>query len=319
MSHRIDVHNHYMGEVVFDFFAPFVPKGFPMTKWTPEAAIEFMDRHDISTQILSLPFALMADPSDFGPTNLIRDLNEAYAGLIRDYPGRFGAFASLPFGSTDNSLAEVAYALDELKLDGVVLTSNVGGNYFGQPFYEPILAELADREVPVFVHPNVCPNYGAVGFGRVPSIIEFPLDTARNITNAIFSGVFKRHPGLKLIVAHCGGALPTLGWRIEQHVGIGHAPDDADIDAQHVADVLRSLYYETALSGSPNSLLPTLEVTGFENILFGTDYGAAPETFISRNIDALTSSSALNPSQLRGVECGNAQKMFPRLSSESRV
>jgi 6-methylsalicylate decarboxylase len=43
------------------------------------------------------------------------------------------------------------------------------------------------------------------------SVIEFPMGTARNITNAIYSGVFRRHPGLTLILAHAGGALPALG------------------------------------------------------------------------------------------------------------
>jgi hypothetical protein len=78
-------------------------------------------------------------------------------------------------------------------------------------------------------------------------VIEFPLDTARNITNAIYRGVFRRHPGLCLILAHCGGALPTLGWRIAEHTAMGRGPEDADVDRGHVTEVLRGLFYETAL------------------------------------------------------------------------
>jgi hypothetical protein len=72
------------------------------------------------------------------------------------------------------------------------------------------------------------------------------------------------------------GALPALGWRIGEHTVMGHGPHGADIDPGHVAQVLRGLYYETALAGSRNSLLPTLEVTTADHVLFGTDWPAAP-------------------------------------------
>jgi len=118
-----------------------------------------------------------------------------------------------------------------------VLTSNVLGRYFGDPLLEPALMELARREVPVFVHPADCPHIDVLGFGRPSSIVEFPFDTARNITNALYNGVFQRIRGLRLILAHCGGVLPS----------------------------------------SRNSLLPTLEVTTADHILLGTDWPAAPE------------------------------------------
>lgn len=92
-------------------------------------------------------------------------------------------------------------------------------------------------------------------------MIEYPVDTARAIANAIYTGVFQRHPGLTLILAHGGGVLPTLGWGIGEHTEMGRGPGDADIGPAHVAEVLRGLYYETALACSRNLLLLILEVT----------------------------------------------------------
>jgi 6-methylsalicylate decarboxylase len=241
-----------------------------------------------------------------------RMINDGYAALIEKHPGRFGAFASLPADGSDEALAELAYALDQLGLDGVVLTSNVAGHYFGDPFLEPVLAELERRQVPVFVHPVDSPCIEVLGFGRPSSIVEFPFDTARNITNGLYTGLFQRHPNLRLILAHCGGALPTLGWRIGEHTMMGRGPKDADIDPAHVATVLRSLYYETALAGSRNSLLPALEVTTADHILFGTDWPAAPEPTVIHNIANLTSFDGFTPEELRGVERGNALKLFSR-------
>jgi predicted TIM-barrel fold metal-dependent hydrolase len=200
----------------------------------------------------------------------------------------------------------------------VVLTSNAGGHYFGDPFLEPVLTELERRQVPVFVHPVDSPCIGVLGFGRPSSIVEFPFDTARNITNGLYTGFFQRHPRLQLILAHCGGALPTLGWRIGEHTVMGRGPHDADIDPTHVAEVLRGLYYETALAGSRNSLLPTLEVTSAEHILFGTDWPAAPEPTVVRNIANLTNFDGFTGEQLRGVERNNALRLFPRFGSSER-
>jgi 6-methylsalicylate decarboxylase len=169
-----------------------------------------------------------------------------------------------------------------------VLTSNVTRHYFGDAFLEPVLAGLERRQVPVFVHPVDSPCIEVLGFGRPSSIVEFPIDTARNIT--------------------------TLGWRIGEHTVMGRGPHDADIDPAHVADILRGLYYETALAGSRNSLLPTLEVTTADHILFGTDWPAAPEPTVARNIADLTSFDGFTPEELQGVERDNALHLFPRFA-----
>jgi predicted TIM-barrel fold metal-dependent hydrolase len=318
-SQRIDIHTHAMPD---DAAAEVAARGFTPTggykisvRWTPQAALAYMDRQGIAAQVVSMPmaFAGSGDDPDFG-TRVSRMINEGHAKLIANHPGRFGAFATLPGDGPDQALAEIAYALDELRLDGVVLTSNVAGHYFGDPFLEPVLAELERRQVPVFVHPVDPPCIDVLGFGRPSSIVEFPFDTARNITNGLYTGLFLRHPGLRLILAHCGGALPTVGWRIGEHTVMGRGPHDADIDPTHVAQVLRGLYYETALAGSRNSLLPTLEVTTADHILFGTDWPAAPEATVQRNIANLTHFDGFTAEQLRGVERDNALRLFPRFA-----
>lgn len=319
MNTRIDVHTHYLGGVIARLFE----SGFSLTggykmsaQWDPASAIAFMDRHSIATQILSVPWVFTDPLNDAGfAARFCRQVNEEYATLISDHPDRFGAFAAIPADHPDNALAEIQYALDILELDGVLLSSNAAGNYFGSDFYDPILAELARRQVPGFVHPAECPHIDVLGFGRPSSIIEFPCDTARTITDAIYSGVFQRHPNLTLILAHCGGALPTLGWRIAEHSQMGRGPDDADIDAAHVADTLRGLYYETALAGSRNSLLPTLEVTTAEHILFGTDWPAAPEPTVVHNIANLTSFTGWAKGELAQVERANSARLFSRFES----
>jgi predicted TIM-barrel fold metal-dependent hydrolase len=103
-----------------------------------------------------------------------------------------------------------------------------------------------------------------------------------------------------------------LGWRIAEHTEMGRGPDDAEIGPAHVADVLRRLYYETALAGSPNSLLPTLQVTTPDHILFGTDCPAAPERTVSHNIANLDAFEGFTETDLAGIDRANAPRLFPR-------
>jgi predicted TIM-barrel fold metal-dependent hydrolase len=320
-ARRIDVHAHYIGGIAHHWFETFghtMTGGFRIGEWTTTGALDFMAAHDIAAQILSFPRPLGARcGAPGGPAAFASQLNTEYADLIRDYPSRFGAFAALPLTTPDAALAEIGHALDTLSLDGVMLSSNAQGQYFGDPFFEPVLAELARRRMPVFVHPADAPHIDELGFGRPSSVIEFPLDTARNITHALYRGVFRRYPGLRLILAHCGGALPALGWRIAEHADMGRGPDDAQIGRDHVEGVLRGLYYETALSASPHALLPVLQVTGTEHILFGTDFPAAPGFAIADNLAAWEKSGSLDETQRAAVERSNALRLFPRLQEDS--
>jgi aminocarboxymuconate-semialdehyde decarboxylase len=316
-SKRIDVHAHYLGGTVAELFrSGFRPAGGYKiaVNWTPETALATMDRLGIAAQLLSTPWTFGGTEED--PERAVRftrRVNEEYAELIQAHPGRFGAFAALPGDSPEAMLTEIAYALDTLHLDGVLLTSNTLGRYFGAPFLEPVLAELDRRGTPVFVHPTDGDLIRELGLNRPSSVVEFVFDTARNITNGLYTGVFQRYPNLRLILAHCGGALPTLGWRIAEHTTMGMGPEDAAVDPAHVTEVLRRLYYDTALASGRHSLLPTLEVTGADHLLFGTDCPAAPEPTVVRTVDALTS-FGFTEAELSGIEHANAARLFPRLA-----
>ena len=76
---RIDVHAHYVqpGTVPRANSAQnFVSS--PMPRWTPEFALGFMDRHDIATQMLSLPSHLSREEA--------RTINEYGATVGKQYP-----------------------------------------------------------------------------------------------------------------------------------------------------------------------------------------------------------------------------------------
>lgn len=99
MAGFIDIHHH--------FFPPDLDKTKVSVRvgwrtpeenlpWTPEVSIRAMDSTGVQAAVLSFP----ASPSGCVSAEnraLTRSRNDYVAGLCRDYPGRFGFFATLPF------------------------------------------------------------------------------------------------------------------------------------------------------------------------------------------------------------------------------
>jgi len=241
-------------------------------------------------------------------------INEGNAELIAKHPDRFGAFATLPGDGPGQALTELSYALDELGLDGVVLTSNVGGHYFGDPALEPVLMELARRQVPVFVHPVDSPVHRRPGLRPAEFDRGVPLRHRAQYHHALYTGVFQRIPGLRLILAHCGGAHAHA--RLADRRAHRHGPRTARRGYRPRPcrrSTARALLRDRAGRQSQLAAAHT-EVTGPDHILFGTDWPAAPEPTVVHNIANLTGFDGFTQDELRGVERDNALKLFPRFA-----
>src|SRR4029078_10721776 len=112
-----------------------------------------MDRADIAPAVVSAPDADLLYRDRPVALRLSRRLNELFAETIQSQRGRFGAFSWLPMPHIDDALKETAFALDELRLDGVMLSTSYGGRYLASPDIDPLLAELDRRRTAIFVHP----------------------------------------------------------------------------------------------------------------------------------------------------------------------
>src|SRR5689334_23223624 len=130
----------------------------PLPPWSMEIMDAFLRRYEIDAAVLSL-----APPGVFfGDVGFARELarmvNERIASIVRAEPDRFAGLAVVPLPDVEGALDELAHALDDLGLDGVILQSNVAGVYPGDPAWDPFFDELERRGAYAFLHPTFPPH-----------------------------------------------------------------------------------------------------------------------------------------------------------------
>jgi len=277
-----------------------------MPTWSPEFALDFMDRHDIATQMLSVPTPLSKDEA--------HSINEYGSTLIKRHPTRFGMLASLPMDGVEAALSEIGFAFDQLGADGVVMVTNYGGNYLGNARFEPVFAELDRRSATVFLHPTIPAGYDCVACGRPGPVIEFTFDTCRTVIDMLYAGVLNRHKNIKFILSHAGGPLPTLAPRLST-IGTQHwVPHPSELTQEAVRTQLASLYFDTAIAGTAASIGPVLELTKPDHIVFGSDFPPASEPVIDQNIAALGALTCMSDVEKSAIN-QNARRLFRRFAA----
>jgi 6-methylsalicylate decarboxylase len=312
MTRTIDVHHH----ILPDFFwretndAHNPVGGIAPPPWDADLMLSFMDEAgiDIAVTSISTPGVHMGD--DARARSLARRCNELSAKLVQAHPNRLGGFAALPLPDVNGALEELAYALDKLKLDGVVLFSNANGVYLGDARFEPVFAELERRGAVAFVHPTASPDPSAHHLGLPDSLIDFTADTTRAVAQMHYSNRFARTPNVKYIFSHGGGTAPYLAgrWAIVDEMNVIPGCEERGT----AADTLRRLYWDTALSYSDPILRMLRDVVGLDQVLFGSDFPYLRRDLAVNCVQRLEQTVELTADERTRVMSRDALKLFPR-------
>jgi aminocarboxymuconate-semialdehyde decarboxylase len=231
--------------------------------------LEDMDRAGIDVEVISLstPNVFFAG-AEHQPA-VARTINDSYAKLIAAHPTRFKGFASIPMDAPDAALAELHRALDELKLNGVILLSNIGGKPLTSPEYRPFFAEANRMKLCIFLHPMLPAQSDAFREYVLGPIIGFPFDTSLAVARMCYDGMFAEFPDIRWIIGHLGGAVPYLMERMDN--GYRDFPECRTKINQLPSFYLKRLYYDT-VSFSPHTLTMVRNMVGADHMVMGSDY-----------------------------------------------
>ena len=231
--------------------------------------IEDMDRVGIDVEVVSLSTPNVFFTGAEHQPSVARMINDSYAELIAQHPKRFKGFASIPMDAPDEALKELHRALDSLKLNGVILLSNIGGKPLTAPEYRPFFEEANRMKLCIFLHPMLPVNSDAFREYVLGPIIGFPFDTSLAVARMCYDGMFEELPDIRWIIGHLGGAIPYLMERMDNGFR-----DFADcrVKIDKLPSVyLKRLYYDT-VSFSPHTLTMVRNMAGADHMVMGSDY-----------------------------------------------
>lgn len=260
-----------------------------------DARAAWMDDHgvDVTVASVSTPSPNEGPLSVEESTELVRAINDGYADAQREYPDRFAGLGALPLRAPEAAVAEVDRIADDLDLAGVAVHTTVRGRKLSAPEFEPVFDRVAERDLPVFVHPgrNVMSEQLDDGEGGLNPTVIFPTETTVQLTRLIFDGFFDRHD-LAVVVSHMGGALPYLVGRLERGRERFRL-DDGVPPEKPVREYVDEFYYD-AISFHPPAVRAALDTVGADHLLFGTDYPFNMEDIDAslRDIEATAPSEA---------------------------
>ena len=305
--HRIDTHHHVAPpKYVAEFKSELQP---PVIAWSVSKSLDDMDKAGVATSITSVTTPGKIFMGKDG-RRVARECNEFSAGLVRDYPRRFGMFAALPLTDIEGSLREIEYSLDVLKADGVSLFTSYGDKWLGDPAFEPVMAELNRRKAIIYTHPDApnCCRDPLLPEVR-ESAIEYGTDTTRAIARVVFSGTAARYRDIRWIFSHGGGTAPFLAERLIRLPRLNKKLAAA-VPNGAMAELQR-FYYDTAQIAHPVPLAALVKFVPVSQILWGTDF---PFRFGHEYVAALKA-FGLNEDDLRKIDRENALALLPRLKT----
>ncbi len=285
----VDVHAHVIAESLLEQFAGtrdfgfedagdgvFTVPGYGPLDWSlyrHEERLQRLADRGVEIQIVSpLPYFLNW-PGGSPNVEFARLINASTAECVAASGQRFRGLAALPLGEPVKAVDELGRTLGEYGFVGVALGTHGGIRPLDDPAFAPLWAELERRAVLVFMHPNNAQPLDRWQEYTLNTVLAWPNETALTVARLIFAGVFERHPGLHLVLAHGGGNLAFMKGRLDlaYHAPrYEHNPDCHKHITRPPGDYFDRLYFDTAVGGR-EQLCFLIQLVGAERVVFGSD------------------------------------------------
>jgi len=131
---------------------------------------------------------------------------------------------------------------------------------------EPFYARAEALGIPLFLHPtdavfsDMLSGYGGALFLSLGRVMEVSVAAMR----LVLSGTMDRHPDLKIVLSHTGGALPYQSGRMDKNTKQAKLPNPA-------STYLKRFYTDT-VSPHTEGMKFAVEYFGADRVMYGSDY-----------------------------------------------
>ncbi len=335
MNTKIDIFNHVMPVRYLEMMkqhsrdAGLVKRMSSLRMlWDIEARVAMLDEKFPEVRqvlTLSLPSPELVGGPELAP-ELARIANDDMAAMVAKWPEKFPAFiASLPMNNIAAALEEMDRAIGKLGARGVQVVTSVNGRALDEPEFFPVFERVTNHhDLPIFMHP-ARPATRADYAGEQKSkyeiwqVLGWPYETSVAMARLVFSGMFEKLPGMRLITHHCGAMIPFFAGRAETlwaQLGARSADENYDELLKTMKktpiEYFRMFYADTVLGGSAPALRCGLDFFGADRIVFASDCPFDPEggpMFIREGIRSVEDLN-LPEEDRRKIYFGNALKLL---------
>lgn len=275
-----------------------------------EIRIREMDEAGIDMQLIShgAPSGQKLDGDK--AVDLIRRVNDRLAAACAKYPTRFAGFAALPTIDPKAAAAELERTVTQLGFKGAMIHGLAHGEFLDEDKFLPIFETAAALDVPVYLHPSVPhPQVMDIYYKKYakdfPMVIRaawgFTVETATMAIRLVLSGLFDKHPNLKIVLGHMGETLPFLVWRIDQALS---RPGGKQMSFRDT--FCNNFWITTSGNFSNPALLCSVMEMGVDRILFAVDWPFVPN---APAVDWMDGVPLCNEDKVK-ILSGNAKRLF---------
>lgn len=237
----------------------------------PSARLKDMRETNVDMQVLStIPvlFNYWAKPADGLETS--RFFNDHIADTVAKNTHHFIGLGTVPLQAVDLAIGEMERCMDELRLPGLEIGSNINGTNLGDPIFFPFYERAEALGCALFIHPWEMMGENQIQKYWLPWLVGMPAETSRAICSMIFGGVMEKFPKLRLAFAHGGGSFPATIGRIEH--GFNVRPDLVAIDNPVNPRNYIGKFWIDSLVHDEQAMRFIMEVMGEDSICLGSDY-----------------------------------------------
>jgi gamma-resorcylate decarboxylase len=285
---KIALEEHFAIEETVMDSAGFVPeKDWPELKSRlldiHDKRLRLMDEFNIEMMILSLNApTIQAIPDAKKATETAKRANDFLANEIAKRPTRFKGFAALALQDVDGASLELHRCINDLGFVGTLVNGFSDDSRSASPLYydmaqfDSFWGEVAKLDVPFYLHPrNPHLSQAQIYDGHMwlmGPTWAFGQETAVHALRLMGSGLFDRHPSLKIILGHMGEGLPYSMWRVDhRNAWVKTTPKYPA--KKKIADYFNENFYLTT-SGNfrTQTLIDAILEIGTDKILFSADW-----------------------------------------------
>jgi 5-carboxyvanillate decarboxylase len=239
--------------------------------------------------------------------------NDELAEAVRKHPDRYVGLAAVAPQNPKKAAEELERGVRKLGLNGAVVNSHTLGEYLDDPKFWDIFAAAEALDVPIYIHPNA-PSKGLIepllARGLDGAIYGFGVDTGMHLLAIMTSGVFDRFPQLKIVVGHCGEAIPFWLYRLDYMHRATVSSKRYEFMKPLKKTISEYMKENVYVTNSGIGWAPAIQfcqqVLGMDRVLYAMDY---PYQFVPEEVTVMENSELSAADQKKFYQT-NAEKVF---------